>query len=80
MSSKKSPFKSLINGKLPNSIANENVDNSIISRLFDDLSKILTLDCNPPLYWHVTKILTRSMERPTTTLAILLHPFGLTVF
>jgi hypothetical protein len=80
MSSKKSPFKSLINGKLPNSIANENVDNSIISRLFDDLSKILTLDCNPPLYWHVTKILTRSMERPTTTLRILLHPFGLTVF
>jgi hypothetical protein len=80
MSSKKSPFKSLMNGKLPYSIPNEKFGNSIISRLFDGLSKILTLDNKPPLYWQVTKSLTLSMERPTTTLTILLHPFGLTVF
>jgi hypothetical protein len=80
MSSKKSPFKSLMNGKLPYSIPNEKFGSSIISRLFDGLSKILTLDNKPPLYWQVTKSLTLSMERPTTTLTILLHPFGLTVF
>jgi hypothetical protein len=80
MSSKKSPFKSLIKARLPFSIGSEKFGNSIISRLFDDLSKILMLDCNPTLYWHVTNILTLSTERPTTILTILLHPIGLTVF